>query len=94
LTETGFTSRLISKHRPDCPIIAITSKEEYARRLSMNWGVEPLLYDIGIKDDERISFAIQSVVEAGYAESGDTLIITAGHSQRRGGTDMIRVITI
>ena len=94
LTETGFTSRLISKHRPDCPIIAITSKEEYARRLSMNWGVEPLLYDIDIKDDERISFAIKSVVEAGYAQKGDTLIITAGHSQRRGGTDMIRVITI
>ncbi len=94
LTETGFTSRLISKHRPDCPIIAITSKEEYARRLSMNWGVEPLLYDIGIKDNERISFAIKSVVEAGYAQNGDTLIITAGHSQRRGGTDMIRVITI
>jgi len=24
LTSTGFTSRLVSKHRPDCPILAIT----------------------------------------------------------------------
>ena len=45
LTESGFTSRLISKHRPDCPIIAITSSALVARKLSMNWGVIPVLYD-------------------------------------------------
>lgn len=94
LTETGFTSRLISKHRPDCPIIAITSKEQYARRLSMNWGVEPMVYDTEIQEDSRMSVAIQSVVDAGYAKAGDTLIITTGHNQKRGGTDMIRVVTV
>ncbi|MCU7855208.1 MAG: pyruvate kinase, partial [Candidatus Thiodiazotropha sp. (ex Lucinoma borealis)] len=44
LTETGFTSRLISKHRPECPILAVTKSPRVTRRLCMNWGVLPILY--------------------------------------------------
>ncbi|MES9993682.1 MAG: pyruvate kinase, partial [Candidatus Thiodiazotropha sp.] len=32
LTDTGFTSRLISKHRPECPIFAITQSARVTRR--------------------------------------------------------------
>jgi len=94
LTETGFTSRLISKHRPDCPILAITSLELVARKLSMNWGVIPVLYHGEPSDDARIEFAIAVIMKLAYADSGDTVIITAGHHQLAGGTDMIRVITL
>ena len=38
LTESGFTSRLVSKYRPDCPILAITSSERVARKLSYELG--------------------------------------------------------
>lgn len=44
LTETGFTSRLVSKHRPECPILAVTSSSRVTRRLCMNWGVVPIRY--------------------------------------------------
>ena len=44
LTETGFSARLISKYRPACPILAITSSQIVARKLCMNWGVVPVLY--------------------------------------------------
>ena len=94
LTETGFTARLISKYRPDCPIIAITSSQAVARKLSMNWGVIALLYQGEASDRARIDFAIQCVTDMAYAGSGDTLIITAGHTQHAGGTDMIRVVTM
>jgi pyruvate kinase len=94
LTESGLTSRLISKHRPDCPILAITSSERVARKLSMNWGVIPVLYQGEPSDDARIDFAIAVIRELAYADSGDTLIITAGHHQLAGGTDMIRVVTL
>ena len=94
LTETGFTSRLISKHRPDCPILAITSMELVARKLSMNWGVIPVLYQGEAADDARIEFAIAVIKKLAYADSGDIVIITAGHHQLAGGTDMIRVITL
>lgn len=94
LTETGFTSRLISKHRPTCPILAITSSEVVARKLSMNWGVLPVLYQGELSDDARIEFAIAASRQLVGTENGDTLIITAGHHQLAGGTDMVRVVTL
>jgi pyruvate kinase len=94
LTESGLTSRLISKHRPDCPILAITSSELVARKLSINWGVLPFLYQGEPSDDARIDFAISVIRKLAYADSGDILIITAGRHQLAGGTDMIRVVTL
>ena len=94
LTESGFTSRLISKYRPDCPILAITSSELVARKLSMNWGVIPALYQGEPSDDARIEFAISTIRQLVNADSGDILIITAGHYQQAGGTDLVRVITL
>jgi pyruvate kinase len=94
LTETGFTSRLVSKYRPECPILAITSSRMVARKLSMNWGVIPILYDGEPSDDARIEFTIEAVQRLGYAGKGDILVATAGHHQKAGGTDLIRVITL
>jgi pyruvate kinase len=94
LTETGFTSRLISKHRPECPIVAITSSESAARRLSMNWGVAAVLYNGESDDQAKIEFASECVQQMGFAQAGDSIIVTAGLAQRSGGTDMIRVITL
>jgi pyruvate kinase len=94
LTETGFTSRLISKHRPACPILAITSSKLVARRLSMNWGVFPIVYDGVRTDDARIKFAIAKAKELGYVGAGDIIVATAGYAQEAGGTDLIRVITL
>ena len=94
LSETGFTSRLISKHRPECPILAITGSERVARRLSMNWGVEAVVYTGESRDQARIQFAAECVQKMGYAKAGDSIIVTAGHTQRSGGTDMIRIIKL
>ena len=94
LTETGFTSRLISKHRPECPILAVTASPKVARRLSLNWGVIPVLYEAGISDDEKIAQAIQVARERGLVRPGDLLIGTWGHTQSAGGTDAIRVLMV
>jgi pyruvate kinase len=94
LTETGFTSRLISKHRPGCAILAITSMEKVARKLSLNWGIIPILHEEEPSEETRIEVAIAMVRKIAYAKEGDTLIITAGHLAQIGGTDMIRVVTL
>ena len=94
LSETGFTSRLISKHRPECPILAITGSERAARRLSMNWGVTAVLYRGEPRDKAKIQFASECVQRLGFAKAGDSIVVTAGHTQRSGGTDMIRIIKL
>jgi pyruvate kinase len=94
LTATGFTSRQVSKHRPDCPILAITTSPLAARRLSLNWGVMPLLCPDEQTDEAKIAFAIDRAKELGYLEPGDLVVATAGLHQRPGTTDQIRVIKV
>ena len=94
LTETGFTSRLISKHRPECPILAVTSSRLVARRLALNWGVIPVLYEGPRADEARIAYGLKCARERGYLRPRDVVIITAGYHQHAGGTDSIRVIVV
>jgi pyruvate kinase len=94
LTETGFTSRLISKYRPETPILAITSSLMVARKLSMNWGVIPILYNGEPSDRERLAFAVEQAKARGYLKKGDIAVSTSGHTQHAGGTDLIRVVTL
>ncbi len=94
LTETGFTSRMISRYRPECPIIAITSSLKVARTLPMDWGVRPVLYDGEPRDDARINFAIWKLRKIGLVKEGDNVIITHGHDAKAGGTNLIRVVTV
>ena len=94
LTTTGFTSRLTSKHRPACPILAITGASNVARWLCMNWGVHPILFPGERTDLEKIKFGIERAMQLGYVKHGDIIIATAGHREKAGGTDLIRVIEV
>jgi pyruvate kinase len=94
LTETGFTSRLISKNRPYCPIVAVTYSQLVARRLCMNWGVIPLLYEGDNDDKLKLKFAVSRAKEFGYIKEGDVIVVTAGSQHQVGGTDLIRVLNV
>jgi pyruvate kinase len=94
LTSTGFSSRLVSKHRPSCPIIAVTASRDVARRLAMNWGVLPILYEGEPTDEEKIQFGLERAKALGYVHAGDTIVATAGQTQQAGGTNLIRVIMV
>ncbi len=94
LTERGFTSRLVSKNRPDCPILAVTFSNQVVRRLCMNWGVIPMLYEGGNDDKAKLDFALNRAKELGYIKSGDVVVVTAGYQQQAGSTDLIRVLKV
>ncbi|MEE2983336.1 MAG: pyruvate kinase [Pseudomonadota bacterium] len=94
LTETGFTSRLISKYRPNCPILAVTSSHRVVRRLAMNWGVLAMHYEGDGTDDDKLAFATDRAKASGYARLGDIIVATAGSQRQAGSTDLIRVLTV
>ncbi len=94
LTETGFTSRLISKYRPESPIFAITTSPKVVQELSMNWGVLAMLYQGEGDDEDKIEFAIANARSLGYVNPGDLLILTAGNTRQAGSTDVIRVLHV
>jgi len=94
LTETGFTSRSISKFRPSCPILAITASPDVVSKLSMNWGVTGIHFGGDGGDDQMLRFATDRGKELGYVEPGDIIVATHGVDRESGSTSMIRVLYV
>jgi pyruvate kinase len=95
LTESGFTARSISKYRPRAVNLAVTSAPRVMRRLALNWGVTPVLYEGERDDDEaRADFGVEAARRLGYVVSGDVVVVTAGISREPGSTRSIRVVTV
>jgi pyruvate kinase len=94
LTESGFTSRSISKYRPACPILAVSASETVVRRLALNWGVTALRYHGERSDDRMLQFGLDRAREMGWVRPGDVVVATAGLHRRTGSTNMIRVLDV
>lgn len=77
-TESGHSARMVSKYRPQVPIVAITFSEEVLRRLTLVWGVYPVFSEPANTTDEILDIAINKGLETKLFERGAKVIITAG----------------
>ncbi len=77
-TSSGFTPRSISQFRPCVPIIAITNSNKVCRSLALNWGVLPIVYDLGKNSEEVMTNATKVVKEKYNLEAGEIIVLTAG----------------
>ncbi|MEA3285596.1 MAG: pyruvate kinase [Synergistota bacterium] len=95
LTRSGVTARMVSKYRPDCPIIATTPSVKTQKELSLSWGVVPLFKSTDGSEDEAIEGAVAAAMGRGFLSEGDMVVITAGMPlDVPGTTNMVRVHTI
>ncbi|HED16332.1 MAG TPA: pyruvate kinase, partial [Gammaproteobacteria bacterium] len=94
LTESGFTSRQISKYRPESLILAVSCTESVVLRSALNWGVYPILYKEGGNNSEKLEYALEEGKRHGFIKSQDIIVVTAGPGQESGGTNMVRVLTV
>lgn len=78
VTKSGKTARMISKFRPNCPIIGCSPNEHVCRQLNLSWGVIPLLVGERNSTDELFDLAVDSSENAGLVKSGELAVITAG----------------
>ena len=93
-TESGYTTRVVSKYRPKAAIIAYTPSEKVVRQMNLRWGVLPILGKEWSDVHEMTSNAAAAAVKQGYVERGDCTIITSGIKTGDGNTNAIRVYTI
>lgn len=94
LTESGFTSRQISKYRPESLILAVTCTSSVVQRSAMNWGVYSILYKEEGDNIKKLEYALEEGKRCGYIKSQDIIVVTAGPGQEAGGTNMVRVLTV
>ena len=72
--------------------LALTPDERTCRRLTLLWGVRPVLLDRFGTTDGMIQRAEQRLLEMGLAGPGDTVVYVAGGSTNTpGGTDMLKI---
>lgn len=77
-SKSGETARLLSRFRPDAPIIACVLDETTCRQMNVYRGVTPLLMDYAHSTDELISMSVKTAEDAGLIHSGDRVVVTAG----------------
>ena len=92
VSESGTTARLLSKYRPQQPIIACVMREQVQRQLSLSWGITPLMMSLAHSTDELIEKSTALAKENGYLHDGELAVVTAGVPVGVSGTtNMIKI---
>ncbi len=94
-TQSGYTARMLSRFRPQCPIVALTPIEKVYRQLSLSWGVIPFLSAPVGSTDSLLTLCVNAAKGNGIVKTGDTVVITAGVPiGRSGSTNLIKAQVI
>lgn len=78
VSKSGMTSRMLSKYRPECPIISGTPDEKVCRQTNMSWGVCPIMIEEKDNTDELIDHVTSVAQKRGLLKNGDLVVLTAG----------------
>jgi pyruvate kinase len=78
-SQSGTTARLLSRLKPQMPIIAITSHELTYHQLALSWGVEPVLCPEQYSTmEDALAYARNWALERGIVSYGDLIVVTTG----------------
>jgi pyruvate kinase len=90
-TTSGRTARLVSAHRPEVPVLALSPRIETVRRLNLLFGVTAVRseYDSDVRG--LLDMCAEAAARYGIAESGDLIAVTAGLPEQELGTNLFEV---
>jgi pyruvate kinase len=77
-TQSGFTARLMSSHRPITPVVGLTPNPEVARRMSILWGIRPTVMREIENVDELIRELERVLLSRSLVSAGDRIVIISG----------------
>ncbi len=94
-TTGGSTALRLSKYRPQQPVLAVTPSERCTRRLSLVWGVLPVVEPEPASLEEVFELTRKVALETGVARLGDLVVVTAGLPLRvPGSTNLLKVHSV
>ena len=89
---SGTTARMVSRFRCPVDIIGMTTDERIYRRLSLSWGVTPVLAEEFTSQDVMFYHALASAKKVLKLEAGDRVVLTGGPiNGKTGNTNTIKV---
>ncbi|MEX0930176.1 MAG: pyruvate kinase, partial [Candidatus Paceibacterota bacterium] len=95
-TQTGFSARMLSRHKPLPLILALTPDEKTWRQLQLSFGAFPVLVGELESVDDIFSIVRKDALKFKLAERGDKVVVAAGvpFSKKRPETNMMLVETV
>ncbi len=90
-TTSGRTARLVSAHRPNVPVLAISPRIETVRRLNLLFGVTAAQSDYETEVRGLLDGCAALAARHGIAKSGELIAITAGLPEQELGTNLFEV---
>lgn len=92
LSQSGYTGRMISRHRPHRPLVVITPSEKVANQLALSFGTYPIIAEHFDSLSEVVSESEELIKKIKLAKKGDKIIIVAGLPlQKAGSTNLVFV---
>ncbi len=91
-SSSGSTVKLLSRLRPEMPIIALTSNPKVYHQLALAWGVTPLLCTETSRIEEAYEKIVAFALEKKLVRQGDLVVITAGTPFGRPGTTNMMIV--
>jgi pyruvate kinase len=78
-SASGFTARMVTRHRPGIPIICMTPNTRTQKYCAFMWGVTPVIAETRMTTTEHLfEEAAEATAKLGCASAGDQIIVTAG----------------
>ena len=90
-TTSGRTARLVSAHRPNVPVLAISPRIETVRRLNLLFGVTAVRSDYETEVRGLLDGCAALAGRQGIAKPGELIAITAGLPEQELGTNLFEV---
>jgi pyruvate kinase len=93
-TKSGYTTKILSKYRPQAVIVAFAPNQVIARHLALRWGVFVVPETPWLNQDEMFAYVTRVALENKFVKKGDVTVITSGLKYGAGGTSAIQLHTI
>jgi len=96
LTESGTTPLLMSRLSSGLPIFALSHRSETLQKLCLCRGVIPLFFDATAFDQDNVEpRAIEFLLDGGYLQKDDSILLTKGEIMgQAGSTNIMKILPV
>jgi pyruvate kinase len=80
-TTSGRAARLVARHRPRIPIVALAASDAVRRQLALVWGVQPVPLELApLPGEDRLQLVVRAAFLHGAVQPGDRVVLMAEHA--------------
>lgn len=98
LSTLGLSARLVSKYKPNVPILMVTRNPKTARYCHLYRGVYPFVYQTEKAEnwqedvENRLRWAVLEAIDLGLIHKGDSIITVQGWTRGLGHSNTVRIV--